>query len=1098
MSTLISLSDEIRRLQAVLRDAQGRLQAVADVSGGLVGKLEFEFSQDNRLLLASFDPQAEQLLGKASAAFVGQPLLAFLPGLSATALPAALIEVARHGGVIEPRSLFGEALLSGQSFTCFAFQLAPGRVVVKLWNSAGAQETQALRMRSQQQLAAVFSQSPVAISLSREIDGVYVDVNEKWTELTGLGLQDVLGRTVGALGLWPDHRQHDASLLSSRAHVHLHNLDLRFVRSDGRQLVLQLNAARIEIGRTAYFLSYLKDVSSERAMQAELLASEQLLKATNQRLNQQVRLFESLESLACVGYWTSGVDPASLRWSNGLFHLAGLACGAVTNQVDGRSRIHPEDMPRFLQARARLDGTTLEYRWQHPDGRVHWLRSRMQHWSDEGLEAIDFGVVQDITDEREAALALQDRLDFVQKITSRVPGMVFQLRLKADGKFEFAYVSELVREIYRGVSPEQIMQNAASTLKLHHPQDRPGFVASIRASARELKPWHHEYRLRFEDGEIRWLQGQAMPEQELDGTVLWNGLISDISARKQSEARLRESEARFRALTELSSDWYWEQDAQFRFVRLEGAEPTARRLPDENYLGTTRWDNDVQGVSQAQWAAHRAALQAHETFHDFEMLGRDARGALTWVAVSGTPIFDGQGQFTGYRGIGRDISERKRAEEKIERLAFYDVLTELPNRRLLMDRLQQALVSSAREHASGALLFIDLDNFKDLNDTQGHDVGDALLQQVAQRLLSSVRETDTVARLGGDEFVVMLHGLDRDLAQATAQVEQVGKKIMQQLNQAYRLGNAEHHSTPSIGVTLFDNQQQTLEELLKQADLAMYEAKAAGRNTLRFFDPTMQALVTQRTALEQELRQGLARDELLLFYQPVVDQDARMVGVEALVRWQHPQRGLVSPLEFIPMAEQTGLILPLGQWVLHRACVQLVHWAAQEATEALAIAVNVSARQFRQSDFVQQVLALLQQTGANPQRLKLELTESLLLTDTQDAIAKMTELRNKGVRFSLDDFGTGYSSLSYLKLLPLEQLKIDQSFVRDVLTDPNDAAIARTVLALGQSLGLGVVAEGVETVGQRDFLLKNGCIRFQGYLFGKPVPVEQLKLAGAP
>ncbi len=1096
MPTLTRLSEEVQRLQAALQDAQDRLQAVADLSGGLVGKLEFEARADE-LLLAGFDAQAEQLLGKACAAFVGQPLLAFLPGLSVTALPAALLEVAQHGGVIEPRSLLGEALLSGQSFTCFAFQLAPGRVVVKLWSSASELETQALRLRSQEQLAAVFSQSPVAISLSREIDGVYVDVNEKWTELTGLSLQDVLGHAVMEIGLWPDHRQHDPALLSSRAHVHLHNLDLPFVRRDGRQLVLQLNAARIEIGSIAYFLSYLKDVSSERAMQAELLASEQLSQAINQRLNQQIHLFEALENLAAVGYWTAGADPASLRWSNGLYRLTGLLLGPVMNLTLARGRIHPEDLPRFLQARSRLDGTTVEYRWQHPDGRTHWLRARMQRWSGEGVDALDFGVVQDIMDEREAALALQDRLDFIQQITSRVPGMVFQLRLKANGKFEFAYVSELVREIYRGVSPEQMMQDASGTLKLHHPEDVSGFVASIMTSARELSLWRHEYRLRFEDGEIRWLLGQAMPERELDGTVRWNGLITDVTARKQSEERLRNSEARFRALTELSSDWYWEQDAQFRFVRLDGSDAINSRLPGDDYFGATRWETNVQGVSQAQWAQHRAALQARETFYDFEMLCTDANACLTWVAISGTPIFDGQGQFTGYRGIGRDISERKRAEEKIERLAFYDVLTELPNRRLLMDRVQQALVSSAREHASGALLFIDLDNFKDLNDTQGHDVGDALLQQVAQRLLASVREADTVARLGGDEFVVMLHGLDRDLAQATVQVEQVGKKIMEQLNQAYCLGSAEHHSTPSIGVTLFDNQQQTLEELLKQADLAMYEAKAAGRNTLRFFDPTMQALVTQRTALEQELRQGLARDELVLFYQPVVDQDERMVGVEALVRWQHPQRGLVPPLEFIPMAEQTGLILPLGQWVLQMACVQLVRWAAQPNAEALTIAVNVSARQFRQSDFVQQVLALLRQTGANPQRLKLELTESLLLTDTQDAIAKMTELRDAGVRFSLDDFGTGYSSLSYLKLLPLQQLKIDQSFVRDVLTDPNDAAIARTVLALGQSLGLGVVAEGVETVGQRDFLLQHGCVRFQGYLFGKPMPVEQLRLAGA-
>jgi len=325
-------------------------------------------------------------------------------------------------------------------------------------------------------------------------------------------------------------------------------------------------------------------------------------------------------------------------------------------------------------------------------------------------------------------------------------------------------------------------------------------------------------------------------------------------------------------------------------------------------------------------------------------------------------------------------------------------------------------------------------------------------------------------------------------------VELVGKKVISSLNQTYMLGAAEHHSTPSIGITLFAQQHQTVDELLKQADLALYEAKAAGRNTMRFFDPAMQALVAQRTALELDLRHGLQRRELVVYYQPVVDAARRVVGAEALVRWQHPQRGLVSPMEFIPVAEQTGLIIPLGAWVLEMACRQLAQWAEQVETEALTVAVNVSARQFRHPDFAQQVLDLLHKTGANPLRLKLELTESLLLSDTQDAILKMSALQATGVGFALDDFGTGYSSLSYLKLLPLQQLKIDQSFVRDVLTDPNDAAIARTVLALGKSLGFSVVAEGVETEGQRAFLIDSGCTLFQGYLFGRPVPVQQLLL----
>ncbi|NMM21415.1 MAG: EAL domain-containing protein [Rhodoferax sp.] len=947
-------------------------------------------------------------------------------------------------------------------------------------------------MRSQEQLAVVFRQSLVAISLNRECDGEYVDVNEEWSRLTGLSLQDVLGRTTVDIGIWTDTRHRKAVLDPMRDSGRLRNLDVSFLRPDGERLILQLNASHIEIGGVAYFLSYLKDVSAERAVQTALLASEQLLKATNNRLNQQIALFQSMESLASVGYWTSGSEPGSLRWSNGMYRLAGLEPGTILDVVAGRSRIHAEDLPKFVEARRKVDGAIVEYRWHHPDGRAHWQRSRMRPWSGDGTVA--FGVVQDITDEREASLALQERLGFIQKITSRLPGVVFQLRVNVDGSFMCPYISDLVLEIYRGLTPAQVMQDPACILRLIHPEDQDDYLISTETASQDITSWSHEYRLLFPDGEVRWVLSQAMPEREADGAVLWNGFTTDITLRKQSEERLRDSEARFRALTELSSDWYWEQDEQFCFIRVDRHLESPSTLATQIHIGTTRWDIDAEGVSQAQWAAHRATLEAHETFHDFEMQRRRADGSLKWVAISGSPIFDAEGRFKGYRGIGRDISAHRLDKEKIERLAFYDVLTDLPNRRLLMDRLQQALVTSGREKSTGALLFIDLDNFKDLNDTQGHDVGDLLLKQVAQRLVASVREADTVARLGGDEFVVMLQNLDAHMAAATAQVEQVGKKIMAQLNQVYLLGALEHHSTPSIGVTLFEDHHQTLDELLKQADLAMYESKSAGRNTLRFFDPAMQALVAQRTALELELRHGLQRHELVLFYQPVVDVHAQVVGVEALVRWQHPTRGLVSPAEFIPMAEQSGLILPLGQWVLEVACEQLVCWSAQASTEGLTMAVNVSARQFRHPEFVQQVQDLLRQTGANPLRLKLELTESLLLTDTQDAILKMAELKTVGVSFSLDDFGTGYSSLSYLKLLPLQQLKIDQSFVRDVLTDPNDAAIARTVLALGQSLGLNVVAEGVETAGQRAFLLENGCALFQGYLFGKPVPINQLQL----
>ena len=437
-----------------------------------------------------------------------------------------------------------------------------------------------------------------------------------------------------------------------------------------------------------------------------------------------------------------------------------------------------------------------------------------------------------------------------------------------------------------------------------------------------------------------------------------------------------------------------------------------------------------------------------------------------------------------------DVTQRKKAEERVQELAFFDQLTGLPNRTLMLDRLRQAMAASARTGGHGALLFIDLDNFKTLNDTLGHDTGDLLLQQVGRRLVSCMRQGDTVARLGGDEFVVMLEDLSANSQEAVTQAEVVGEKILVTLNQTYEFGIHVHHSTPSIGVTLFVNHLETTDELLKRADLAMYQAKAAGRNTLRFYDPDMQATVTARAALELDLRKAIAEQQFLLYYQPQVDSSGRVIGAEALVRWQHPQRGLVSPAEFIPLAEESGLILPLGQWVLETACARLLSWASRPEMARLTLAVNVSARQFSLPNFVGQVLDVIERGGIRPEMLKLELTESLLLENVEDIIAKMSALKARGVGFSMDDFGTGFSSLSYLKRLPLDQLKIDQAFVREVHSSPSDGAIARTIVALGQNLGLTVIAEGVETAVQRDYLASIGCHAYQGYFFSRPLPLE--------
>ena len=569
--------------------------------------------------------------------------------------------------------------------------------------------------------------------------------------------------------------------------------------------------------------------------------------------------------------------------------------------------------------------------------------------------------------------------------------------------------------------------------------------------------------------------------------------FADVTHFVQAQAKLLASETRFRSLTALSSDWFWEQDENFRYVRVDGY-AVDKDVAGSHFVGHTRWESGSGGLTQAQWDEHRRALGAHQVFRNFEFQRHLQDGSILWASISGAPIFASDGTFTGYHGIGRDITAQKQHEDDIVRLAFYDPLTHLPNRRLLLDRLAKALVTSGRSQTRGALLFIDLDNFKDLNDTMGHDVGDQLLEKVASRLSLCVRQGDTVARFGGDEFVVMLVDLSPEVAGAVDQVKTVSQKILETLNLPFELRGSVHFSTPSIGITLFSGQHQSVDDLLKRADLAMYQAKEAGRNTMRFFDPEMQAAAARRAALELDLRHGLERNEFVLFYHAVMNREGIVVGVEALARWLHPQRGRVMPLEFIPAAEQSGLIMQLGYWVLKSACDQLVLWSTNPQTQGLSISINISARQFRHAGFVTDIIGTLKETGANPHRLKLELTESLLLTDLYEATAKMQTLREVGVRFSLDDFGTGYSSLSYLKNLPLDELKIDQSFVRELLTDSRNAAIAVTVLALGLSLGLNVVAEGVETQEQLDYLAQHGCEFFQGYLFGQPVTVDELKL----
>ncbi|WP_371325299.1 EAL domain-containing protein [Dechloromonas sp. ZY10] len=562
-------------------------------------------------------------------------------------------------------------------------------------------------------------------------------------------------------------------------------------------------------------------------------------------------------------------------------------------------------------------------------------------------------------------------------------------------------------------------------------------------------------------------------------------------------------------MTDITARKLWEADLRIAATAFESQEPTLVTDANGVILRVNQAYIDNTGYSAAELVGktpavlrsgrHEPAFYAamwRQIMRDGSWRGevwdRRKNGEIypKWLTISA--VKDEQGTVTHYVGVHHDITERKAAEERINALAFYDQLTGLPNRTLLRDRLQQAMAGSERDASYGALLFIDLDNFKTLNDTQGHEQGDQLLKIVAGRLREVIRETDTAARQGGDEFVVVISGLGDETVAALA-AEHVAEKLLAVLAQPYVLGTLVHRSSASIGVTLFLGPCFSSDELMKQADLAMYKAKAAGRNVVRFFDPAMEAAVHVRANLERDLRTALDEGQFLLHFQPQVRSDASISGAEILLRWQHPSRGMVSPADFIPLAEETDLIVPIGYWVIESACCLLVEWAANSAWQHLTLAVNVSARQFDQPDFVERVLGIIERSGAPARRLKLELTESIMAGDVDAIIGKMRRLGAVGVGFSLDDFGTGYSSLSYLKLLPLDQLKIDQSFVRDVLTDANDAAIARTVVALAGSLGLEVIAEGVETAEQRDFLAASGCYNYQGYFFSRPLPLAAFR-----
>lgn len=687
-----------------------------------------------------------------------------------------------------------------------------------------------------------------------------------------------------------------------------------------------------------------------------------------------------------------------------------------------------------------------------------------------------------------AAEGLREQLAFVQQLIEAVPQPIFFK--DAQGRYlgvnrAWERFFGIPRERFVGKSVFELYPDDPELAAKHHAKDQALFS----------NPGSQSYEAAIEaaQGGMRQTIYNKATFSGADGSVAGLiGTITDVTGLKEAEAALRVSETRFRDLTELSSDWYWEQDGNLRFTHTSSQR--GEYDPDtEEYVGKTRWDIPIVGVSEEQWRAHKQLLEARRAFLDFVYQRHDIHGKTHTISVSGRPIFDEQGAFTGYRGIGRDITQQRLAEEKIRHMAHHDALTQLPNRALLHDRLGRAIAQAQRNSTALALLFIDLDHFKTINDSLGHPIGDRLLQEVAARLLGCTRAADTVARIGGDEFVVLLGDLDRPEA-----ARLVAQKVIDALSAPVALDDHALQITPSIGICTYPDDGGDVDTLMRNADTAMYHAKQVGRNNFQFFTQAMNDAAQQRLRLERDLRQAVERGEFSLHYQPQVDmRSGGIVGFEALVRWRHPERGMVAPSEFIPVAEETGLIEPIGKWVLQEACARGRAWQ-QTGNPGLLVAINCSAKQFQHEGFVATVARILAESGVPAQQLELEITESILIHHSEEVNARFQELEKMGVRLSIDDFGTGYSSLSYLKRLAIHQLKIDQSFVRDIGSDPDDVAIVNAIIAIAHSLKLNVVAEGVETAEQLAFLRSAGCDTAQGYFFSKPLPAEEFErlLAG--
>jgi diguanylate cyclase (GGDEF)-like protein/PAS domain S-box-containing protein len=947
---------------------------------------------------------------------------------------------------------------------------------------------------SEERYRETFEQAAVGI-VHTSFDGSFLRWNARFAEIIGYPHEEISGLTFQRITV-PEDLAESIGLLEQIPSVPTGDViwEKRYIRKDGSLTWVKITVStqRDAEGQRLHYIAVVEDISARKIAEESLAAAQEALRASEERYRTAFQT--SLDGI-CISHLDDG---RYIDANKAFFDLMGFEREEVIGRTSLELNLWADSGDRQaiteeLRRNSRLRDTKTRFR--RKSGELFWVLISVSVIEIEGVSCI-LSVVKDISE----AAAAEERLAAAQEAQRGSearyrtafhtnPNAVSLSRLD-DGAY--SDVNETFLDLMEFDRDEVIGRTSQELNIWADPCDRENIIEALRQSS----VFRGEVQFRTKSGRILWGRMSAsLFEHEGIACVL--SVTQDITETKaasehlaEAQAALLKSEERYRAAFQTSLD-----------------SVNINRLNDGMFVECNKAFLDVTGYKRDEvlgrtslelsiWADPRdrknltEILRQHSACRDVEARFRKKSGELFWGLISASLV-----ELDGVQcvlSVTRDISDAKAAENEIRNLAFYDPLTSLPNRRLLMDRLRQVLAASAHDHHMHALLFIDLDHFKTLNDTLGHQTGDLQLQEVARRLAACVREADTVSRLGGDEFVVMLEDLAETAEDAAEAAKTGAEKILAAVAQPYLIGGRECRTTASIGITVFGDRKEEADEVLQQADIAMDQAKAAGCNTVRFFSPALQTAVNARAALEDDLRQAIKTNQFALYYQPQVES-THLIGAEALIRWNHPVRGLLPPGDFIPLAEETGLILPLGDLVLETACNQIAAWAHQEAPAYISVSVNISALQFRQPDFVQKVLAALDRSGADPQNLELELTESMLADNIEEVIAKMTELKSHGLRFSLDDFGTGYSSLTYLKRLPLDQLKIDRSFVRDILVDATSGAIAQTIVSLSRAMGLPVIAEGVETEEQRDFLTRLGCHAFQGYLFSRPLALEEFE-----